>query len=354
MTVRRSHRRALAFACGLISACASSHEVNNPSEGNQTNNQAGRDHDAGTNEGAQTGRSRDAGTTPTSDFIAKLGPLQVVSDKLTFPEGPIWSPDESVLYFTDINADGVYKLTPPDKIDVLLMPAGHPDGLALDQHKEIVVAGYSARNVWRLHDGAMDVIVDHVDGKKLNSPDDIVVRSDGTIYFTDPTFGLGMGEQSETGIEGVYRITPDGEIVLEDDSLSGPNGIAFSPDEQLLYVSSTYSGDIVEYDVAKNGSLSNGRTWVSGALGADSMTVDSEGNVFVASVAGISVFSADGMALGAIAVPQLTSNVSFGGPDQRTLYITARDFFAGFGGNNAGGTLYRIDDMPVAGIPGQP
>src|ERR1700759_2454161 len=96
-TVRRSHRRALAFACGLISACATSHEVNNSPEGSQTNNQAGRDHDAGP----------DGGTMSTSDLIAKLGPLQVVSDQLTFPEGPIWSPDESVLYFTDINPDGI-------------------------------------------------------------------------------------------------------------------------------------------------------------------------------------------------------------------------------------------------------
>jgi gluconolactonase len=309
----------------------------------------------GSQPSTQSGGGRDGGT---SEFIASLGPLAVVSDKLTFPEGPVWSPDDSVLYFTDITADGIYKLTPPDKIEVMLMAAGHPDGLALDPHGEIVVAGYSGRSVWRLHDGKMDTMVDQVDGKKLNSPDDLIIRSDGTIYFTDPTFGLDYtkGEKSESGIEGVYRITPDGEVVLEDSSLSGPNGIALSPDETLLYVSSTFTGDIVVYDVAKDGALSNSRVWVSGALGADSMTVDANGDVFVASITGISVFSSDGTALGAISVPQLTSNVSFGGPDQRTLYITSRDFFAGFGGSGSGsgGTLYRIDDMPVAGLPGRP
>jgi gluconolactonase len=292
-----------------------------------------------------------------SDFVSMLEPLALVSDQFTFPEGPVWSADDSVLYFTDITADGVYRLTPPDKVDVMLMDAGHPDGLALDPHGEIVVAGYSKRSVWRLHDGKMETIVDHVDDKKLNSPDDLIIRSDGTIYFTDPTFGLDYrnGEKSETGIEGVYRITPDGALVLEDDSLSGPNGIALSPDEKLLYVSSTFTGDIIAYDVANDGSLSNSRTWVSGALGADSMTVDSKGNVYVASVAGISVFTSDGTSLGAIPVPQLTSNVSFGGPDQRTLFITARDFFAGFGGSSgSGGTLYRIDDMPVAGLADRP
>jgi gluconolactonase len=292
-----------------------------------------------------------------SDFVSMLEPLALVSDQFTFPEGPVWSAGDSVLYFTDITADGVYRLTPPDKVDVMLMDAGHPDGLALDPHGEIVVAGYSKRSVWRLHDGKMETIVDHVDDKKLNSPDDLIIRSDGTIYFTDPTFGLDYrnGEKSETGIEGVYRITPDGALVLEDDSLSGPNGIALSPDEKLLYVSSTFTGDIIAYDVANDGSLSNSRTWVSGALGADSMTVDSKGNVYVASVAGISVFTSDGTSLGAIPVPQLTSNVSFGGPDQRTLFITARDFFAGFGGSSgSGGTLYRIDDMPVAGLADRP
>jgi gluconolactonase len=280
----------------------------------------------------------------------------VISDQLKFPEGPVWSPKESVLYYTDITADGVYRLTLPDQVDVMLMDAGHPDGLALDPDGSVVVAGYSGRSVWRLRDGAKETIVDQFDGKALNSPDDLVIRSDGTIYFTDPTFGLDYtkGEKSESGIEAVFRITPDGQTVLEDDSLSGPNGIALSPDESLLYVSSTFTGAITAYDVGEDGSLSNSRTWVSGALGADSMTVDASGNVYVATLAGISVFSSDGTSLGAIAVPQATSNVSFGGPDQRTLFITARDFLSAFGAGNAGGTLYRIDGMPVRGLPGRP
>jgi gluconolactonase len=338
MRVVSFSRRAMVCAVCLLSACVAAHDV------------------TGTHEGSVSARKADGGMPDGGGalHVANLPAPVAITDQQTEPEGPVWSPKDSALYYTDITLDGIYRLTLPDTVDVIMMPAQHPDGLALDQNGELVVAGYSGRSVWRLHDGKPQTLADKYDGRPLNTPDDLVVRADGTIYFTDPTYGLDItkGQKSDSGIEGVYRIAPDGSLHLEDSSESGPNGIAFSPDQHLLYVSYTLTGDIAMFDVAQDGSLSNRQMFVTGALGADSMTVDSAGNVYVATVAGISVYGPDGAPLGAIKVNELTSNVSFGGADQRTLFITARSPLASFGIGT--GVLYRIDGMPVPGIAGQP
>jgi gluconolactonase len=286
-----------------------------------------------------------------------------VSDQFLFTEGPIWDPANQVLYFTDINGDAVYRFTPPSTFDVVLQPAGHPDGLALDAQGSVIAAGYASRDIWRLHGSSMETLVDAYQGKKLNSPDDLIARSDGIVYFTDPTFGIAGGsglaaQTQEQSTQGVYRLATDGTVTLEDSSTSGPNGVELSPDERTLYVSYTNTGEVDAFDVASDGSLSNKRTFATSVPIADSMCVDARGDVYVATGnftggGGLAVFDPGGKSLGTIALTQVPTNCAFGGADQRTLYITAR---ASLLGTPAAGnaSLYRIDAMPIPGLPGRP
>jgi gluconolactonase len=323
-----------------LAACTASHDLTPASERRRDQNQRAARTDAG------------AGLSMTD-----IGAPVPIEGNFLFPEGPVWSPQNEVLYFSDINADAISQLTLPDTIEVIQSPAQHADGLALDPQGRLIVAGYASRSVWRLEDGSMHVLADNQDGKKLNSPDDLIARSDGVIYFTDPTFGLAGGpgmpmQTAELDSDGVYRIDTDGSLHLEQSSQDGPNGVELSPDEQILYVSYTTTGEIHAFAVQPDGALSDDRVLVSGALGADSMCVDSDGNLYVATIAGISIYAPSGAPLGTIAVPDWTSNVAFGGSDQRTLFITARGYLVALGIGS--GSLYRIDDMPIAGLPGRP
>jgi gluconolactonase len=308
---------------------------------------------------------------PIPDF-SNVGPIVTVGDQFLFTEGPVWDPKKQLLYFSDINANTIYELALPDRIDVLLQPAGYPDGLALDPEGRLIVAGFVSRNVWRLDqasatDAATDgsarvptitVIASTYQGRKLNSPDDLIARSDGVIYFTDSLFGIN-GTQGfpivapDLDYQGVFRVAIDGSLHLEDQTTSGPNGVAFSPDEKTLYVSYTSVGEIDSFAVADDGSLGDKKPFATGVVLADSMCVDSQGNVYVASSTGIVVFSPAGSLLATIPVGQIPTNPSFGGSDQKTLFVTARRSLIGTprAGNSA---LLRIDNMPVPGLPGRP
>ncbi len=197
-------------------------------------------------------------------------------------------------------------------------------------------------------------------GTEINTPDDIAARSDGVLYFTDPTFASGsQGFPSLnlplSGAQGVYRVTTDGVLHLEDTTTSGPNGVNLSPDEKTLYVSYTIAGQVAKFDVAADGSLSNKKTFATGANIADSMCVDSGGNVYVGTITGLAVFDPTGKHLGTISVDgQTVTNCAFGGADQKTLFITARTS-ATLSGTPplGGGLLYEIADMPVPGMPGR-
>jgi gluconolactonase len=331
----RSHC-ALFVACALA-ACGASHDV--PIEGELTH-----------------GDTADQAEVGTFSFEA-IGAPVALELPFKFPEGPVWSAREEALYFADITADAIYRLKLPDELETLVQPAQHPDGLALDPEGGLVVAGFGSRTLWKLDGNEMKTLADTYQGQKLNSPDDLVIRSDGTIYVTDPTFGIDGSQglargTAELTTQGVFRLDKRGELHLEDMSQGEPNGIALSPDEHTLYVSYTSSSEIDAFSVAEDGALGDKRVFATGVLAADSMTVDAAGDLYVASVTGFSIFAPDGSPLGAITVPQATSNISFGGPDQRTLFVTARDFLVVFG--IGAGKLYRIDNMPVRGIPGRP
>jgi gluconolactonase len=292
--------------------------------------------------------------------FSDIGQVNVVSSQFLFTEGPVWDPATDALYFTDINGDAIYRLKLPDTLDVFADHLGNPDGLALDTNGDIIGAGYVSRDVWRLHAGKQQTLVSQYKDRKLNTPDEVVVRSDGIIYFTDPTFGLGgqgfSVQPTELCFQGVYRLTSNA-LYLEDSTISGPNGINFSPDEKILYVSSTTTGQVFRFDVAADGSLHNKTMFAANITIADSMCVDAGGNVYVASFGGITVLDPTGKQLGVIQVPggQVTTNCAFGGPDQRTFFITARGTAALVGTPVKGDSvLLRIDNMPIPGMPGRP
>jgi len=285
--------------------------------------------------------------------FADIGPAVAISQDFKFTEGPVWDARAQVLYFVDIDQDAIYRLTLPDHVDTLVSPANHPDGLALDPQGRLIVAGFVSRSVEVVDGSMLDTLVDTYQGQHFNSPDDVTVRSDGSIYFTDPTFGIdgsqGFPTQTqELKFQGVFRLSPDGVVHAEDQAASGgPNGIEFSPAEDFLYVAYTSTGEVARFAVQADGSLTDRTTFASGVTVADSMCVDSRGDVYVASILGIAVFDATGKSLGTIpTLSQIPSNCTFGGPDRKTLFITVR---SGFGASTTAAIL-RIDNMPIPGL----
>lgn len=273
--------------------------------------------------------------------------LDCVATGFTFTEGPVWRGDD--LLFSDIPNNRTIRYRPlPEgpEITTFRTPSGNANGLTLDRQGRLLACEHSGRRVSRVDEsGRAETVVDSYKGKRLNSPNDVVVRSDGSIFFTDPPYGLRNGtEGKELDFNGVYRIDPRGELHLLVDDFDRPNGLAFTPDERRLLIDDTVRGHIRVFDVAGDGSLSNGRVFAElkgapGERGApDGMKVDSEGNVYCTGPAGVWVFDPNGRFLGRIVTPEVPANLAWGDPDWRTLYITART------------SLYRIR-LAVPGIP---
>ncbi len=282
-------------------------------------------------------------------IVPKGSQLDVIANDLQFGEGPVWNRRTGEMYWVDIIGDTIWKWKAGQGRTVVVRPSYRADGLTFDQEGRLVVAGWSWRNVWRLeHDGTIKVLCTEFGGEKLNSPNDIVVKSDGSIYFTDPSGGLnnvqmhGDDVQRYMDYHGVFRISPQGETTLVARDLVYPNGLAFSPDESLLYINDTRENKIRVYDVEADGSLSGKRLFcdLTGPEPgvADGMKVDVEGNVYCTGPAGIHVMSPDGRLLGRILVPGHTTNLGFGDDDWRSLFITTYS------------SVFRVR-LGVAGIP---
>jgi len=264
-------------------------------------------------------------------------PLERIAHGLIFSEGPVWDRLGRQLFFVDIIGDTIWKWVPGVGREIVLRPSDHANGMTFDRQGRLVVAGWSKRTIWRFEkDGSIVTLASRYQGKKFNSPNDIVVRSDGSTYWTDPPGGLvnpGMvGEdlQRYLDVQGVFRLSPDGQevrLVVEDGVY--PNGLAFSPDESLLYVNDTRLGIIRAFDVRADGGLGPGRLFhkLAGSEPgvADGMKVDTEGNVYCTGPGGVHVIDRNGRVLGRLKIPGHSTNMGWGGDDWRFLYVTTID-----------------------------
>jgi len=267
---------------------------------------------------------------PYGDPLPAARTATLIEDGFDFLEGPVWIDSEGVLLFSDMHmgqAGGswppatIVRLTPPNAFDPFEENA-NTNGLALTHEGELIGCTHDVQtlSLFDLENGDRTPIELTYMGDHFNSPNDLTVRSDGTVYFTDPDWQLG-GRTNETGMTGVYRVPPGGDPELIDGTLDKPNGIALSPDERTLYVGSA-GQDLMAYPVDENGLVGDGEVFASPG-GSDGLTVDCAGNLYV-TAGGVQVFDPEGDQLGSITVAESPANVAFGGADRRTLYITAR------------------------------
>ncbi|PYM59246.1 MAG: gluconolactonase [Candidatus Rokuibacteriota bacterium] len=245
-----------------------------------------------------------------------------------FTEGPLWHPD-GFYYFVDVRSSVLYRLTPGRAHEVVREKTGGGNGTTFDLQGRLVLCEGENRRVTRTAgDGRIEVLMDRFEGKRLNRPNDVVCRSDGSIYFTDPGLRVPLGER-ELPYAGVYRVAPDGTQSLVAD-FEYPNGLAFSPDERRLYVANTRWAQyihVLELDAA--GKMMRRRIFADMSSDEtdgvpDGMKVDVEGRVYCTGPGGTWVFAPDGSPLGIIRTPEVPANLAFGGPDLKTLFFTAR------------------------------
>jgi len=279
-------------------------------------------------------------------IVPETAQIERLATGFQFTEGPVWNSSGGYLLFSDIPGNRIIKYTPGEGISDFRVPSGKSNGLTFDREGRLVACEHQNRRVSVTQkDGTVTTVASHYKGKKLNSPNDVVVKSDGSVYFTDPPYGLNpvfgsLGSQ-ELPFFGVYRLSPPGEELrlLVDDSV--PNGLAFSLDESLLYIADTENSHIRVFDVDDDGNVANGRIFaeISGEpLAPDGMKIDSEDNVYVTGKGGVWVLNPAGSRIGVIPVPELPANLSWGDEDWKTLFITARR------------SLYRIR-LSIPGVP---
>jgi len=249
---------------------------------------------------------------------------QKITDGYQFTEGPLWHPS-GYLLFSDIPANTVFKWMPGGEVTEYIKPSGHSNGLAFDLEGRLLLAQHDGAVARKNGDGGLSTLVDNYEGKRLNSPNDLTVKSDGAIYFTDPPFGV-SDENKELQVNGIYRYSEDEGLELLVNNFDLPNGIAFSPDEEKLYVNDSRHNHIRVFSVKQDGSLDNGKifaTMKADADGsADGMVVDSAGNLYSTGPGGLWIFSPEGKMLQQVEMSRIT-NLAWGGPDRSALFMTA-------------------------------
>ena len=264
--------------------------------------------------------------------------IECVASGFGFTEGPVW--DGDTLLFSDIPASRTVRwrqLPEGPEVTTFRAPTGKANGLTLDKQGRLIRCEHSGRRVSRLEgDGTITTLADRYEGKRLNSPNDVVVKADGSIYFTDPPYGLETssaggpepGAVKELDFHGVYRVGPDGILTLLADDFDRPNGLAFSPDEHLLYIDDTTRRQVRVFTVQDDGTLADGRVFADMQSpdegGPDGMKVDVEGNIYCTGPGATWVYSPAGKLLGRIVTPERPANLAFGDSDWQTLFITAR------------------------------
>jgi len=257
--------------------------------------------------------------------------LERVAGGLGFTEGPVWRGDH--LVFSDIPRNRICRLDlRPEgpELRTFRTPSGNSNGLTLDRQGRLIACEHGNRRVSRTEaDGSVIALAERYDGKRLNSPNDVVVKSDGSVYFTDPPYGLrNHTEGKELPFNGVYRLAADGTLALLADDFERPNGLAFSPDERTLYVDDSARHHIRAFSVRGDGTLAEGRVFAeikSSDPGVpDGMKVAADGTVFCTGSGGIWVLHPDGALLGRIRPPEVPANLAWGESDRQTLFITAQ------------------------------
>jgi gluconolactonase len=280
--------------------------------------------------------------TPGNVEIRDPGFGAVVGDAVTceqiatgfkFTEGPLWHAPGRYLLFSDMPGDHLRKWTARDGVSTFRKPCAQSNGLAWDRQGRLIVCEHATSRLTRTEpDGQITVLANHHRGKELNSPNDVVVKSDGAIYFTDPVYGrkeyYGNPRPLQLDFRGVYRVDPEGlGLTLLADDFGQPNGLCFSRDERHLFVNDTERQHIRRFDVGADGSLVNSSIWAEtkgeGSGAPDGMKIDSAGNVWCCGPGGIHVFAPDATCLGVIRLPEHTANFCFGDDDLRSLYVTA-------------------------------
>jgi sugar lactone lactonase YvrE len=262
-----------------------------------------------------------------------------------FTEGPVWIASDDCLVFSDIPGNRTHRWRPgSDVAEVYREPSGHGNGITLDRSGRLVICEHSGRRVSRSayvasgSDGPAETLVGAYEGQTFNSPNDVVVHSSGAIYFTDPTYGLrparpgrepfGVPAEQEIAFQGVYRVAPDGELSLLVSDFNQPNGLAFSPDESVLYIGDSGDSLIRRFEVASDGSIGGGELFVD-MRGIDrpgvpdGMKVDSDGRLWTTGAGGVWVIEADGTVLGTFETAEHAANLTFGGAEFSTLFLTA-------------------------------
>jgi gluconolactonase len=274
------------------------------------------------------------------DLVDEGAGVEQLGSGCTFTEGPIWNPDGGYLLFSDMPGDTRRRWDGGTGFTEVASPSNKGNGMTLDNDGRLVVCEHVTSSVVRMEpDGTgsgREVLVSHFEGRELNSPNDVVVKSDGAIYFTDPTYGrmpgFGVEREQDLDIQGVYRIPRGGgELQCLADDFAQPNGLCFTADETLLYVNDTDRAHIRVFDVAADGTLQNGRVFADGIGTAsleagdlvDGMKLDERGNVWVTGPGGVCVFDPKGEHIGTVEVPEPVGNINWGGPDWNWLLIAA-------------------------------
>jgi gluconolactonase len=258
--------------------------------------------------------------------------VEKIATGFQFVEGPVWRDDLGLL-FSDLSGNTAYRWTPQTGAVVYLSPSANSNGLTFDAQGRLLLAQTGLRRVARRDTaGTITSLAASYQGKKLNSPNDLVVKSDGSVFFTDPPFNVPAGQTRELSFSGIFRISPSGTLQLLDSTLVEPNGICFSPDESHLYVDNSSQRVIYVWDVINDSTIAGKHPFASmnPAGYADGMKVDPAGNVFCAGPLGIWVFAPTGAVLDTILVPGQTTNCNWGETDRKTLFMTA------------GNSVYRI------------
>jgi gluconolactonase len=273
------------------------------------------------------------------ELVDEDAELERLGTGFTFTEGPIWNP-EGYLLFSDMPGDVRRRWDEQSGVQEVANPSNKGNGMTLDHDGRLIVCEHVTSSVVRMDPdgkgGGREVLATHYEGKELNSPNDVVVKSDGAIYFTDPTYGrmpgFGLEREQDLDFQGVYRIAPGGgDPQLLVDDFDQPNGLCFSTDESLLYINDTTRAHIRVFDVQGDGTLANSRVLADG-IGSgsleigdlvDGMKLDARGNVWVTGPGGVCVFDPDGQHIGTVEVPENVGNINWGGPDWSWLFIPA-------------------------------